>query len=100
MKKIVLALLLFQVSAHTQPTGTWKMPDGSTIHRPNYTTQIETNGVQIDTFKVKWITPTQYQVIGQTILTVTITKVFGNGDYTGLVTDGKRKKYFEAKTIN
>lgn len=92
--------MLFAPAGFSQiKTGKWLMPDGSIIHRPNDSTQIETKGDRTDTTKIIWVSKFQYQLVKYG-LTVYVKKiVVVTGDYSGFVTDGKNEKYFKAKKL-
>ncbi len=90
---LIFAFLpLFGLSqGNTLKTGRWILNE-YVIERPNDSTQVETliDGTT-QTYKVKWINNRVYKL---NYLTVQIIRVSRIG-YTGMVTDGNKKKYFE-----
>jgi len=99
MKKALLisTFILLSAAAFAQNIrqGRWHL-NGTIITRPNDSTQIEEHGGEVDTLLVEWLSSRKYLLkkVGKPTLAVTVTRIMKHG-YAGIVTDGKKEKYFE-----
>jgi hypothetical protein len=94
MKTILLILITLPCFAQIK-TGKWSLND-YIIERPNDSIQIEHWRGEIDTLRIEWIHSRKYLVImaGRDTLTATVTRITKRS-YSGVISDGKKEKYFE-----